>query len=296
MRLGGTEAALTLVQEGHRLALEANSEVELSRSLNALGALYSSQGKYQEAKAYYERSLLFDRKVGNRYNEAIKKNNMGEDARLQGDYGQAVTLYLEALAIAQEVGDKDGEFTYLSNLGGAQVGLGDYEAAVATLQQVIEMSGENGLILDETYQFLAQAQLALGHLPEALTAAQWALAIAETAHHSETMGGAWRVLGQVAARTNEPITTFHQTNNATYTARDCFQRSLELFTSFQMLRDQAWTLRTWARYEFAQGDVSEGTALWQKARAIFVSINLHSQIEAMDAERPLLVPPTPAKD
>ena len=293
IRVGESDLALTLAQKSLQLAEESDSELEMSRSLNVLGALYSLKGQYQEAMVYYEQSLLLDRKLGNRYNEAVKLNNMGEDARLQGDYLQAAALYLDALAIAKEVGDRDGEFVYLSNLGGAQVGLGDHEAAVATLQQVIETSGENGLILDETYQFLAQAHLALGHLQEALTAAQWSLAIADTAQHSETMGGAWRILGNIAAQLHQPIKIFHKEENLAYDARACYQESVTICQYNHMLRDQAWTLRSWARYEFSQGDEAQGITLWQKARTIFVALNLQSQVDAMDRQRPLPNSPAP---
>ena len=282
-RLGDMKQALQLGEKSLTLATETAVEEAQSLSYNLMGAVHHSLGRYQEAIIYQEESLLIDRRMGNRRQIAVRLSNIGEATRLQGNYAKAAELYREAIDQALEIGDQDGEIRYLINLSGALVGLGAFETAISQLQDVIDRAGDSGTVLDEAYQFMAEAYIGLGQLDRALAAAQWALAIGETSADPLGIGSGWRVLGEVAAQLEEPVSTMHSVDKVT--APYCFEQAINAFSGAGMDREWAWTLRKWARYTLADGDAAPGWKMWWEARAIFDALGLNLQVAAMDAEQ-----------
>lgn len=281
-RLGEMKQALQLGEKSLSLAKKIGADTEQSLSYNLMGAVYHSLGRFQEAIIYQEESLLIDRRMGNWRHITVRLNNIGEATRLQGNYAKAAELYREALEQAREIGDRDGEISYLINLSGALVGLGEYETAVTQLQNVIDQVGDSGMVLDEVYQFMAEAYMGMGQLDRALAAAQSALAIGLTSADPLGIGSGWRVLGELAARLQQPVSPMHSADKMT--APVCFERAIEAFTRAGMERERSWTLRAWARYALVTSDEEAGQAMWREARAIFDTLGLDLQVQLMDAE------------
>ena len=58
-----------------------------------------NQGRYEEAKRYYEDSLRIAKQIGDKEGEAATYNNLGSLAQDQGRYEEAIEFCLKALEI-----------------------------------------------------------------------------------------------------------------------------------------------------------------------------------------------------
>ena len=115
---------------------------------------------------------------------------------------------------------------------------------------------------------------------EALKAVHQAMTLAQKSEDSESLGLAWRVLGQVAAAVSSV-----RIDEADYTAADCFAESLRVYKESGMEGYQAYTLKAWADYELQQGDREKGELLWQDARALFEKLGMSLMVKQMDADK-----------
>jgi adenylate cyclase len=93
----------------------------VSNVLADIGEIYRLQGKYTEARAYYEESLNLAAGIADsRLRQKARAHALkgaGTVATWQGDYAMARELNQESLAIRREVGDTPGVATLLNNLG-----------------------------------------------------------------------------------------------------------------------------------------------------------------------------------
>ena len=115
---GAAEERLVRAREGYqRLADSAG----VSNILADIGEIYRLQGKFAEARAYYNESLkLAESIVEPRLRQKARAHALkgaGTVATWQGDYATARKLNEESLAIRRELGDTPGVATLLNNLG-----------------------------------------------------------------------------------------------------------------------------------------------------------------------------------
>ncbi len=115
----------------------------------------------------------------------------------------------------------------------------------------------------------------------ALTAALKAFKLAQSSNFPESLGWAWRALGQVAV-----MAPSLRIDDASYTAAKCFAESLRVYKENDLKTEQAVTLKVWAEYELDHGDRTKGEARWREARASFERLQLPLWVERMDRERP----------
>ena len=277
--MGDTEAALALAEQSLTLSAELDARREMADSLNLLGGVHSVLGHHGDAAHYNARAVALYQELGDRERIGAMLNHLGEHARLRGDYHAAAALYQEALKIAYETGNRNAEMACLSNLGGARVGLGEYRVAEYDLRRTIrwaEIAGQGGW-LSRTYCFLAEACLEQDKVDEALTAARRALALGQEVGAPAFIGGAWRVLGMVAAQAAKPITM----GDRAYDATTCFVEGMRIFTEMGAKGERARILRVWARYEMGRGDLARGKVMWQGARNLFAQLGLETEVERM---------------
>ena len=112
------EERLVRVRESfERLGDSAN----VSNVLADIGEIYRLQGKYAEARAYYDESLNLAASIADsRLRQKARAHALkgaGTVATWQGDYATARELNGESLAIRRELGDTPGVATLLNNLG-----------------------------------------------------------------------------------------------------------------------------------------------------------------------------------
>jgi tetratricopeptide (TPR) repeat protein len=257
-----------------------------------LGVVHALLGNYDLSDDYKQQALVLRRDLGDRRGVASILGNMGETARVRGDYEVAVERYNQSLAISREIGDRSSEFLGMSNLGGALMGLGRYEEAEQHLKYVINQ-GQTFNFLPETYCFLAQCYLGQGRVAEAWAAVRTGLAGARQTGDPEILAGAWRVLGEVAARSDWRTLPADLDQDENLKSKmegqqldpaACFVESVRLSQEIGAEAGRARTLRSWAEYEMAKGDGEQGRAMWQEAREIFGRLAMDHELARMEQE------------
>nr|WP_286167491.1 tetratricopeptide repeat protein [Arthrospira platensis] len=200
--LGEYEAAFDVIRNGGDVAdflsLQGNNELlaELYQQLvenlprrddwrygaclTSLGNTYNALGRYQEAIAFYQKSLEIARDIGDRKNEAASLNNLGNAYYSLGRYPEAIAFYQQSLEIARDIGDQKNEATSLGNLGNTYHSLGRYQEAIAFHQQSLEIKRDIGDRQGEATSLgnLGSAYYSLGRYPEAIAFYQQSLEIA----------------------------------------------------------------------------------------------------------------------
>jgi class 3 adenylate cyclase/tetratricopeptide (TPR) repeat protein len=112
------EERLVRALEGYR---HLGDSTGVSNVLADIGEIYRLQGKFTEARAYYEESLSLAAGIPDprlsRKARAHALKGAGTVATWQGDYTTARELNQESLALRRELGDTPGVATLLNNLG-----------------------------------------------------------------------------------------------------------------------------------------------------------------------------------
>jgi non-specific serine/threonine protein kinase len=94
-----------------------------------------SLGKYGEARAMLDESLLVLRMLADPYRIAMALNFSGDLARLEQDYAKAETAYEESISILRNIDAARDLASALYNLGHTSLRLGDFERAHALFSE-----------------------------------------------------------------------------------------------------------------------------------------------------------------
>jgi hypothetical protein len=134
------------------------------------------------------------------------------------------------------------------------------------------------------FAYRAEALLGLGRLDESFYSARQALVLAEEDKTPEYIGIAWRTLGMVCARMNEPLqfSDWETHQKGLYDAETCFSRSRKILAEAELDLEHARTLREWARYKLQCNDREEGEKMWEEARGLFFNLGAHLEVERMN--------------
>jgi len=120
---------------------------------NHLGLIYDRLGNHQQSYAYYERALAVQRKIEDRYGEALTLTNQGELLRGLGQLSQARASFEQARALNVHVRDSLLESVLLQNLGLLHHAVKDYSQALSyylealRFAQSLEEPYNKGMIL-----------------------------------------------------------------------------------------------------------------------------------------------------
>jgi tetratricopeptide (TPR) repeat protein len=280
LKTGDHAKAATLGQQALELSTALDDHPMMAQSLNLLGLLAMNTGPLEQANAYFEQALKLNREAGStsRRNIITVLNNLGEVARLRGDYRRALQRYEQAMKIAQETSNPWFQRALLTNQGSTYIELGEYQRAETALQQAIRMTEAEGrFAISEAHRYLAELRLAQNNAAEALIEAQEALRLAEATGDQDMIGGAWRVLGLIAAHTGLHV----MVERETHTPAACFEASLRAFNAVKLEAERARTLRAWAHYEQTHNNSTRGGALWDEAREIFTRLGMAHEAEKM---------------
>jgi predicted ATPase/class 3 adenylate cyclase len=101
--------------------LQLDDKAGMSHVLSNIGEIYRLQGKFDEARSFYDESLTLAEQIAEpRDRQAARAHSLkgaGTVATWQGDYAVARALNQESLALRRELGDTPGVATLLNNLG-----------------------------------------------------------------------------------------------------------------------------------------------------------------------------------
>ncbi len=191
IRMGRYAEAEPLLLEGleiFRSNIDLESEgvpysnnLGLTATLNSLGILYSNQGRFEDARPYYEEFLDISRENQYIHGMANALNNLGSNYARAGQHDRALTMYLESHQFSLKSGDRLMIAAALSNLGSVSRALGHFAEALRYYRESLALcreigerrwtaAGLNGLglvLIDE-----GNSKDAEPHLREALSIAQ----------------------------------------------------------------------------------------------------------------------------
>lgn len=269
-RLGKLDDAAEVARSALDLSVSINLRSAMARNQNTLAITHFLSGRREEAYAFMKQALEIVRELGDKRDEGIKLNNLGDFARLSEDHQLAAEYYEQAAPIFKAVGYREGELVVLHNLAAMRLALDKYEEAENKFREVIALvANEDWWGLPEAYRLLAEACLMQEKLPAALEAARSSLQTGLRMELNAEAAMAWRMVGRVASIANiEKAITL---GKRLYSPRLCFEQSLKLLRDGAKAdeREIALTLQAWGDFEIEHGDPEKGRAMWEEAEQIF---------------------------
>lgn len=117
--LGDYQASEKLHKEALAIEKELDDTLGVAREYGNLGSLLLVRGRkyHEQAEAYIELSLQYNRRAGSRVGEAIRLNQLGAIVMRRREWEKAEASFKEALEITRSLDDVYGQAVVLSNLG-----------------------------------------------------------------------------------------------------------------------------------------------------------------------------------
>ena len=128
----------------------------LTDLLVAQASVEDERGRFDHARALFERALVLARNTGNRRGEALVLVNLAAVDNGAGDVAAAAARLREGLDAARAAGDATLEGNTLANLGAAEANQGHLLDAATLLQQALALARQRG---DVQLEMLASLQL-----------------------------------------------------------------------------------------------------------------------------------------
>ena len=129
-----TKGKFTKAMEFYQLSLKKYKLLKISKSISNemanIGKLYQTQGKFPEALDYYYQSLKVAVENSDTQRVAITFGNIGVLYYQQGYYAKSLSNYLKSLKIREMMKDKKGMSYVLSNIGAIYDDQNDYPKAL----------------------------------------------------------------------------------------------------------------------------------------------------------------------
>lgn len=272
-------AVLYLEELADQLDLQDLETQIVARNRAEQGRLYRLMEQYEKAAHELIAALNLYRELDDQSEIAATLNQIAKLARLRGAASAAVPLYRDALDIARAIGHEYAALGYRVNLAAALMDVGQTDTALAELEQVLALAENVSQVVSwlkrhEVYLYLAQLYQQQNNLEAALTAARKTLELIPKFRRTAVTGAVWRILGQIATKSDQAVTIADQS----YTAVTCFEESLRHLRgrpgSLGTKREQVLTLHAWADYLVQQGDAARADALRAQAEAYAAQLGL----------------------
>jgi len=195
LRLGRLEEAMTVGQEGRRLAHLSNKPVKEGYILSAMGLVAIEQNDLTVAHEYLESAVSIARETGDRRLESLVLGNLGNSAGIiQQDYVSAREYYEAGYVLIHEHGERSSECAMLGNLGWVSGLMGDFISARSYLEQSLTVSREVGNPYVET-NALINLSAAAGAMNDAQASLLYARKALEVCHKTgDRSSEAWSLL------------------------------------------------------------------------------------------------------
>lgn len=257
--LGNHAQALSALEEGLKIAGQANNRPVEARILNNIGNVHLTQGELERALAFYERSLALQTELGNQQDISRLHNNIGNVYIIQGNFRLGLESYQKSLEWKEKAGDKAGIAHTLTNMGIVRYNYGNYELALdyyRRSQAIWEELG-NRSSLAEVLNNTGNAYRQLGDYEKALDFHRRSLAI------KEAIGGKDGI-----AASNHNIGNVYQTSGDYEKALEFYRRSLALRETLGHRIGIASLLSDIAIVEFESGKRDEAAATARRSLEI----------------------------
>jgi tetratricopeptide (TPR) repeat protein len=227
--------------------------------------MLESEGRYDEARAYFEQSLALGRAIGDRTGVGTVLGNLGVTAMDTGDLASSRAYFEEALAISRETGDIAGENVWLLNLAFVVAVEGNSDTALdyySEAQRGFEATGDRpslGYVLNGVGRVLLEA----GRPVEAIPPLRSALALREELAQQHLAAESRLILAEALAASGELTDALEYLEVGLKVLDD---------TGLETLEDTQRGL--WAAYRVL-------TAVGDQARALMMLRRLISEMQAV---------------
>lgn len=141
---GDFEAAANYIEKSLDISRALDDKIGIAGALNVAGVVAHDQGDYTKALSMYDQSLAAYREAGDKLGILLELNNAGNVARELGDYASARSLLEESLAMGRELGNDFAIALALLGIGTVAWYQQDYESAASLLQQSLTLHYELG--------------------------------------------------------------------------------------------------------------------------------------------------------
>ena len=172
---GDFSAALEKLEQAAACFEEAKARHELARVFTSLGRLHRAHGSYEQALECYRRGLQIQEEIGDRQGVIQSLNAMAVAYSYLGKQKEVLEQYQRALELARQTGSAGIISFILGNLAGAYQEAGDSARAVELLEEALRLAPDSEVV-EYRYSGLSQAYYTLGKYPQALEAAEKAVA------------------------------------------------------------------------------------------------------------------------
>jgi predicted ATPase len=196
MNNGEYQEALDLLYRALEISERLDNPFQ-ERHLGSIGLVLTYQGKYHEAREYYERTRAIAEKLGDAGDIAAVIGNIGIVSMKLGDYQEAIPILEKSLKIFEDIGDPRGRAISLSTLGDTYREMKKFEKGRACYEESIEISQEIGVdeLSMDPYLGLAHLSIDLGNLDAADSYCSKVLTLAAERKDRWRMAFAKTVLG-----------------------------------------------------------------------------------------------------
>ena len=244
------------------------------RALNVCGAIALERGGIDEATYFFSRAQEEAADDNDMATVGRCANNLGIIANMQGDYKRAVVAYLRAIAAYKQARLDRGVAESRHNLGIVYREQGELQRALEIAAQAVrdaEHLGDRQLTA-QTTAGLAEIHIARGEIELAKQQVERALAVHRELNDPVREAEDLRILAAALAgsgQTQDAAAMLHTViDRATQHGRPLLLASAE---------------RDLARLLISGGEVNEGKAAAQRARAIFHRLSARAEIDKLDA-------------
>jgi eukaryotic-like serine/threonine-protein kinase len=141
---GKPDAALDFLNKGLSLAIKSDNKQEKANILNALGILYDSLDKREDALSNYKQALEMRRSIKDETGAVMTQINIAMLQDTMGDSKAALASFQEAIENAKRINYKDGLALAWMDLGNWHYNHGNYDEALKLTKQALQAYRETG--------------------------------------------------------------------------------------------------------------------------------------------------------
>jgi tetratricopeptide (TPR) repeat protein/class 3 adenylate cyclase/tRNA A-37 threonylcarbamoyl transferase component Bud32 len=241
--------ALRLSRDGEDRRLERSA-------LRSVGLLRWHQDRHHEALAIAEKTLAFDRAIGDERSIIGDLANIGNILRALGDYGRARAVLEEALTMPAAEREPSPISSVLHNLANVHRACGDLDAALDCLLRSDEAMRIHMLPVHRSFHLttIAHIRLQQGNVEAALQTYQQAVDLSRRARHAEGLAQALRLLGDVQFGLQQDAAAAGNLSEAA--------------ALFAQLEDRTSQADLWAKVAIARERLGD----WRAAHAAWITV------------------------
>ncbi len=197
------EQAKSNAERGLQIVEDSGDQLQIARSLAALGKINYWESNYPAAISFYERSQKLARNLDDSLLVASNLFGLAECHSLLGQHEKAIEFYNQSRDVAQKAGNRHWLIRVLFNLAGEANMASDHNHTLSNIEQGLAIAREIGDRSGIAFGLVNLAGNLLTYSPDVArgkAAAQEALTMGKEVHDklSETLGSA--LLGFAAMR------------------------------------------------------------------------------------------------